>query len=62
VEDIYDKMVHLTNDAVQKRSTDYGKFESGNKISYAEFTRYLETTYPNNSKALFEYAILPQIR
>jgi hypothetical protein len=27
----------LTNDAVQKRSEDYGKFEPGNKLSYNEF-------------------------
>jgi tubulin--tyrosine ligase len=27
------KMVHLTNDAIQKRSEDYGKFENGNKVS-----------------------------
>jgi hypothetical protein len=26
------KLVHLTNDAIQKRSEDYGKFESGNKV------------------------------
>ncbi len=26
------KMVHLTNDAVQKQSEDYGKYESGNKV------------------------------
>jgi len=26
-------MIHLTNDAVQKKSEDYGKFESGNKVS-----------------------------
>ena len=25
-------MVHLTNDAIQKRSEDYGKFEGGNKV------------------------------
>ena len=30
-------MVHLTNDAVQKLGEEYGKFENGNKISYAEF-------------------------
>lgn len=28
------KMIHLTNDAIQKNSADYGKFESSNKISY----------------------------
>ena len=26
------RMVHLTNDAVQKKGDDYGKFESGNKV------------------------------
>ena len=31
------KLVHLTNDAVQKRSDEYGKFEPGNKLSYNEF-------------------------
>ena len=32
-----DRMVHLTNDAVQKKCEDYGKFEPGNKLSYSEF-------------------------
>ena len=31
------RMVHLTNDAVQKKAEDYGKFEPGNKLSYSEF-------------------------
>lgn len=31
------RLVHLTNDAVQKKAEDYGKFEPGNKLSYAEF-------------------------
>jgi len=26
------RMIHLTNDAVQKKSDDYGRFESGNKV------------------------------
>ena len=32
-------MIHLTNDAVQKKSEDYGRFESGNKVSF--FLLYL---------------------
>jgi hypothetical protein len=28
------KFMHLTNDAIQKHSQDYGKFESGNKLTY----------------------------
>ena len=34
---INDRLVHLTNDAVQKRAPDYGKFEAGNKLSYQDF-------------------------
>ena len=37
-------MIHLTNDAVQKKSDDYGKYEKGNKISYEDFSKYLEET------------------
>jgi tubulin polyglutamylase TTLL1/tubulin monoglycylase TTLL3/8 len=39
------KFIHLTNDAVQKYSEDYGKFENGNKMSYNEFQRYLDNHY-----------------
>lgn len=38
---IDNKYVHLTNDAVQKNSPDYGKYENGNKISYDEFQKIL---------------------
>lgn len=27
------RLIHLTNDAVQKKSEDYGRFEQGNKVS-----------------------------
>jgi tubulin polyglutamylase TTLL1 len=30
------KYVHLVNDAIQKYSEDYGKYEAGNKLSYWE--------------------------
>ena len=33
LKNVTNRMIHLTNDAVQKRSDDYGKFESGNKVS-----------------------------
>ena len=41
-ENIDDKLIHLTNDAVQNKSEDYGKYEQGNKLSFQEFQRYLE--------------------
>ena len=37
-------LMHLTNDAVQKKSHLYGKYEQGNKVSYAEFEKYLKDT------------------
>lgn len=36
------KFIHLTNDAIQKKSEDYGKYESGNKMSYKDFQKYLQ--------------------
>ena len=43
---VHDKFIHLTNDAVQKNSEDYGKFEAGNKLSYNEFQKFLALNYP----------------
>ena len=37
-----DKFIHLTNDAIQKKATDYGKFEKGNKVNFEEFQKYLD--------------------
>ena len=33
---------------MQKYSEDYGKFETSNKLSYSEFSRYLEANYGCN--------------
>ena len=41
--EIEDREIHLTNDAVQKYSDTYGKYEPGNKLSYRDIQRYLET-------------------
>lgn len=32
LKNVTNRLIHLTNDAVQKKSEDYGKFESGNKV------------------------------
>ena len=41
----FDRYIHLTNDAVQKFSQDYGKYENGNKLSLTDFQRYLKTAH-----------------
>ena len=43
IKNLSNKMVHLTNDAVQKKGENYGKFEKGNKVSYEEFSKFLES-------------------
>ena len=35
------KFIHLTNDAVQKKADDYGRYETGNKLSFSEYQTYL---------------------
>ena len=54
-------MVHLTNDAVQKKAEDYGKFECGNKLSYADFQAYLDKNFGELS-VCFERDLLPQMK
>tara|TARA_B110000285_G_C15133337_1_gene625146 strand:+ start:3099 stop:3353 length:255 start_codon:yes stop_codon:yes gene_type:complete len=58
INNLNNKLVHLTNDAVQKRSEDYGKFEPGNKLSYNEFQGYLDKNYPDLN-ICFERDIVP---
>lgn len=41
MEDVSNKLVHLTNDAIQKKGKEYGRFESANKMSFTEFQEYL---------------------
>lgn len=50
LDELNNNFKHLTNDAIQKYSDNYGKYEKGNKISYGEFQRYLESI---NSKHNF---------
>lgn len=47
MKNLANRMIHLTNDAVQKKCEDYGKFEPGNKLSFADFQRYLDNNYNN---------------
>ncbi|CAD8165580.1 unnamed protein product [Paramecium pentaurelia] len=42
MKNLTNKMIHLTNDAVQKKGEDYGKYEKGNKVSFEDFGVYIE--------------------
>lgn len=54
-----DPMIHLTNDAVQKDGDSYGRFEAGNKVTYNELQKYIEST---GSKVDFFASIYPQMK
>lgn len=41
------KYIHLCNDAIQMNSDEYGKFETANKLSYQDFQKYLNITFPD---------------
>ena len=55
------KFIHLTNDAVQKKSEDYGRYEFANKMSYSEFQRYLENHRPKVFMNFFE-DVVPKMK
>ena len=61
LKDVGNRYIHLTNDAVQKHSEDYGKFEAGNKLSYTDFQRYLDGHFAGGA-ANVQRDIVPQIR
>jgi len=41
LDDVTDMTVHLTNDAIQQKAEDYGKFENGNKMSFQDFSKVI---------------------
>lgn len=61
LDDLDSKTVHLTNDAIQVMDEDYGKYECGNKLSFAEFQRYLDTSH-SSLNVDFHRDLLPQIK
>lgn len=57
--DVDNYFIHLTNNAVQKYSNNYGQFENGNQLSFPWFQKYLEDIYPNFD---FKVGILSRIK
>jgi len=56
VDNLADKFIHLTNDAYQKTSADFGKFEDANKLSYPEFQAAV------NGAVDMEKGVVPQLQ
>lgn len=57
-----DRETHLTNDAVQKKAKSYGKFEQGNKLSYAEWQEAILRDYPNAPVNVVHERLLPGMK
>ena len=51
LDDCEDKMIHLTNNAVQKTSKDYGRFEDGNQLSFDQFQEHIDQDHNIKMKA-----------
>lgn len=51
--------VHLTNNAIQSQFEDYGKFESGNQLSFDEFNSYMAA---QGEAAFVDEKLLPDIQ
>lgn len=45
--DLHNKFIHLTNNAIQKTSANYCKFEEGNIWSLTQLKQYLELSQAN---------------
>jgi hypothetical protein len=53
LKNLKNRFIHLTNDAVQKKSEDYGKYENGNKVSFTDFEKYLEANYQDKTYSFY---------
>lgn len=58
---VQNRFIHLTNDAIQKKHDNYGKFENGNKMSYGDFQKLIDADY-SEARINFMAHILPQIK
>ncbi len=56
-----DRFVHLTNNAVQQYAKNYGNFEDGNQMSFQAFQRYLDE-HCKDKGIKVDQDIVPQIK
>lgn len=62
---IDNRFIHLTNEAVQKKADGWGKFESGNKQTFEEQSKYIDLIQAgrdSDEMVSFEKDIFPKIK
>lgn len=52
--------MHLTNDAIQKKGNDYGKYQKGNKVTFEEYQNFLDMFEKKDIN--FKKDILPKLK
>ena len=50
-----DQYVHLTNNAVQRHTENYGEFEEGNQLSFTQFQNYLDKHHSDKNINFYEH-------
>ena len=60
--DLSNRECHLTNDAIQKKAKNYGKFESGNKLSFEEWQDQISRDYKDAPSNVVNAKIRPAIK
>lgn len=58
-DEVFNKFIHLTNNAVQKFSNGYGQKELGNQLSFKDFEDYM---IANGLEGDFRGKILPRMK
>lgn len=56
-----DNYIHLTNNCLQKYGNNYGAYEKGNTLSFADFQEYLNSEFPGH-KLDFVQHFIPRIK
>lgn len=54
--------IHLTNDAIQKQSESYGRYEPGNKLSYQELQRYFDSLPAQGRNLDIQSELIPRMK
>lgn len=62
LDNIDDIETHLTNDAVQKNSAEYGKFENSNKLSLSEWQKSIDNDYPFAPPNVVQDRLFPEMK
>lgn len=57
LDDVDNKFVHLTNNAVQVNAKNYGSFEDGNQMSFKAFQQYLDYNYSEKEMSVREFLV-----